>query len=191
MIKLQNIAKRRTHNSVVWQALFASQSISTDYPKMVIAVDDDIDPWDLESVFWAVTFRYQPHRDTKILQGRGAGLDQSGGPYTVGREERIYPTSRSGPQGSSSILMDATRKWAYTPTALPKREYMEHALDLWKKLGLPKLSPKMPWYGVSLGMWPEKHAREAELAAKGNYAAVGEQLMAGRAPFKDDAAEEE
>ncbi len=147
---------------------------------MVIAVDEDIDPWDLESVFWAVTFRYQPHRDTKIIQGRTSSLDQSGGPYTVGQQERIYPTSRSGPEGSSCILMDATRKWAYTPIALPKREYMEHAKELWSKLGLPPLSPKMPWYGTSLGMWPEKHAREAELAEKGAFEALGKEFMAGR-----------
>ena len=186
MIKLQDIAGERPHNMVVWQTLLASQAIATDYPKMVIAVDEDIDPWDLESVFWAVTFRYQPHRDTRIIQGRGASLDQSGGPYTVDREERYYPTSRSGPQGSSSILMDATRKWPYTPVALPKREYMEHALELWDKLGLPKLSPKMPWYGVSLGMWPEKHSRQAKLAEKGDFTAVGEELMAARIPFPDD-----
>ena len=78
------------------------------------------------------------------------------------------------------MLMDATRKWAYTPVALPKRDYMEHALQLWGKLGLPPLSPKMPWYGTSLGMWPEEHARQAELAAKGDFKAVGEELMAGR-----------
>jgi len=180
VIKMQDIAGKRTPNGTVWQALLASQSISPDYPKMVIAVDEDIDSWELDSVFWAVTFRYQPHRDTKIIQGRTAGLDQSAGPYAVDREERIYPTSRSGPQGASSILMDATRKWAYTPIALPKREYMEHAQELWNKLGLPPLTPKKPWYGASLGMWPEKHARQAELAAKGNFDEVAEELMAGR-----------
>ncbi|MDP2646964.1 MAG: UbiD family decarboxylase [Desulfobacterales bacterium] len=180
VIKLQDISGKRTHNSIVWQALLASLAVTTDFPKMVIAVDDDIDTWDLESVFWAVTFRYQPHRDTKIIQGRAAGLDQSAGPYTVEKEERIYPTSRSAPQGGSAILMDATRKWAYTPIALPKREYMEDAKKLWESLGLPKLSPKKPWYGVSLGMWPEEHERQAGLAARGDFKAVAEELMAGR-----------
>jgi UbiD family decarboxylase len=180
VIKMQDIAGKRTHTSIVWQALLASQSLNPDYPKMVIAVDEDIDPWDLDSVFWAVTFRYQPHRDTKIIQGRTSSLDQSGGPYSVGREERIYPSSRSGPEGSSSILMDATRKWAYTPIALPKREYMEQALRLWDRLGLPPLSPKMPWYGTSLGMWPEKYIRQAESAARGDFDSVGRELMAER-----------
>jgi len=51
---------------------------------------------------------------------------------------------------------------------------------------LPKLSPKMPWYGASLGMWPEKHSRQAKLAQKGDFAAVGEELMAARIPFLDE-----
>ncbi|MDP2647487.1 MAG: UbiD family decarboxylase [Desulfobacterales bacterium] len=180
VIKLKAISGKRPHNAVVWQTLMASQAISTDFPKMAIAVDEDIDPWDLESVFWAVTFRYQPHRDTKIIQGRGAGLDQSAGGYDIEHGERIYPTSRTSPQGASSILMDATRKWDYSPIALPKREYMEHAKEIWEKLGFPKLSPKMPWYGVSLGMWPEQEARQAELAAKGDFDAVARELMDNR-----------
>lgn len=177
VIRFQDIAGVRTHGSVVWQALLASQSIATDWPKMVIAVDEDIDPTDLESVFWAVTFRYQPHRDTRIVQGRGASLDQSAGSYSASYEERRYPTGTTSPQGASAILMDATRKWDYTPVSLPKKEYMENSRRIWEELGFPRLKPKAPWYGYDLGIWAEEDERLARLAEKGEFDRVAEALM--------------
>lgn len=179
VIRMQDVGGVRPPNSVVWQALIATQAVTESYPKIVIAVDEDIDPTDLESVFWAVTFRYQPHRDTKIIQGRHAALDQSAGPYNVEQGERWYPSSRTGPEGASSILMDATRKWDYSPVALPKRHYMERAREIWNELGFPPLEPREPWYGVSLGMWPEKYQRQAEMAEAGNFDEVAKELMSG------------
>ncbi len=179
VIRFQDVGGVRTENATVWQALTATLSLSVDYPKIVIAVDEDIDPWDLESVFWAVTFRYMPHRDTKILQGRGGELDQSSSPYTLGKEEMMFPTSRTGPQGASAILIDATRKWDYTPVALPKRHYMERAKEIWEELGFPPLNPREPWYGVSLGLWPEEYQRQVELGERGKFDQVARQLMNG------------
>jgi 4-hydroxy-3-polyprenylbenzoate decarboxylase len=181
VIRLHDIGGVRTHNGIVWQALNASLSISPDWPKIVIAVDEDIDPWDLESVFWAVTCRYQPHRDSRIVQGRTAGLDQSPVPYLAEEEEDDrfrFPTSMSGLQGASAQLMDATRKWDYTPVALPKREYMERARQLWEELGFPRLNPKAPWFGYSLGVWSADYQRQAELAEKGEFDQVAEMLLA-------------
>lgn len=184
VIRFQDVGGRRTRNATVQQALIAALSLSSDFPKIVIAVDDDINPWDLESVFWAVSFRYQPHRDTKIIQGRTSGLDQSIIPYEEdegeGALEKSFPLSRTGPQGSSAILIDATRKWPYTPIALPKRNYMENARRIWQELGFPRLKDTEPWYGVSLGVWPEKYQRQAEWAEKGEFEKVVEDLMKGR-----------
>ena len=180
VIRMQDVGGARTQNYTVWQALLATLSVTADFPKMAIAVDEDIDPWDLESVFWAVSFRYQPHRDTKIIQGRNASLDQSVGPYDIeDRNERFYPTSRVSPQGASAILMDATRKWDYTPIALPKRHYMERAKVIWDELGFPPLKPIEPWYGVSLGVWPEECQRQAELGEQGEFDQLGQELIAG------------
>ncbi len=39
----------------------------------------------------------------------------------------------------------------YPPVSLPKKEFMERALKLWEKEGLPELKLKEPWYGYSLG----------------------------------------
>ena len=43
----------------------------------------------------------------------------------------------------------------FPPISLPKREYMERARQIWEELGLPQLKPESPWYGYSLGEWPE------------------------------------
>ena len=177
VIRMQDIGKQRTAPRTVWRALHSSLAVSSEWPKIVIAVDSDIDPWDLDSVFWGVSFRYMPHRDTQIIQGRGATADQSGGPRTLSLEEQEYPSSRTGPSGNSAILIDATRKWPYTPTSLPTKDYMDRGRQIWEEIGLPALKPMEPWYGVSWGEWPEKYRRHAEMADRGEYDKIAEELM--------------
>jgi 4-hydroxy-3-polyprenylbenzoate decarboxylase len=175
---MQDVAGIRTHPSIVWQAMLASLARSAEYPKVVIAVDEDVDPTNLESVFWAVSFCYQPHRDTRIIQGRSGRLDQSVAPYRDDDDDYArYPRSLTSPEGASTILMDATRKFPYTPISLPKREYMEHAKELWDKLKLPPLQPISPWHGKSLGIWPEEYEVQAELGAHGDFEAVQQRII--------------
>ncbi len=76
----------------------------------------------------------------------------------------------------SSLIIDATKKADLPPVALPPREYMEHALEIWKELGLPEVEPRSPWYGYSLGDWSDDHAKEAVLAVQGRYYETGEKL---------------
>ena len=81
---------------------------------------------------------------------------------------------------TSSILIDATRKWSYPPTSLPRKEFMENARKIWEEEGLPELSAKTPWYGYSLGYWTEENKEEAELALKGEHYKTGEKLARER-----------
>ena len=177
VIRLQDLGGTRTSNRTVWHALQASLAVSTEWPKIAIAVDDDIDPWDLESVFWGICFRYQPHRDTHIVHGRGATADQSGGPRTLTLDEQEFPTNRAGLQGNSSILIDATRKWPYTPTSLPTKKYMERAREIWEEQGLPPLKPREPWHGVSWGEWPESYRRHAEMGDRGEFEQIAAEIL--------------
>jgi 3-polyprenyl-4-hydroxybenzoate decarboxylase len=180
-IQFQDVGGVRTHNSTVWQALYASLSKSPDWPKIVIAVDDDIDPHDADSLNWALAFRFQPHRDLKIVQGRSAILDQSAMPHSMETSYTAhFPTSNTGPQGASAMLIDATRKWPYTPVSLPKREYMERARAIWEELGLPPLRPRTPWYGYDLGVWPEEFRELAELGEQGRFEEAAARLMGRR-----------
>jgi 4-hydroxy-3-polyprenylbenzoate decarboxylase len=75
------------------------------------------------------------------------------------------------------MLVDATRKWAYPPVSLPRREYMERAQELWQELGLPPLRPRTPWHGVSLGRWPEAAARLVALAEQGKDEEAAQLLL--------------
>jgi hypothetical protein len=67
------------------------------------------------------------------------------------------------------MLIDATMKYPMPPIALPKREYMENAKQLWEKLGLPSLRPESPWHGYSLGDWEEEWDKFADEAAAGEW----------------------
>ena len=37
------------------------------YPKLIIVVDEDVDPFDLEQVIWAMTVRFRPERDIAVI----------------------------------------------------------------------------------------------------------------------------
>jgi len=41
---------------------------------------------------------------------------------------------------------------------------MERAKKIWEELGLPKLKPESPWFGYSLGEWPDELGARAERA---------------------------
>ncbi len=166
-LSFQDVGGVRTPNASVWQALFAVMSVDPSWPKIAIAVDDDVDPHDIESVLWAVVDRCQPHRDVKIVQGRASGLDESVAPYEESKEHRPYPTSLVSPQGASIMLVDATRKWSYPPVSLPRKDYMDRGREVWERLGLPKLRPRTPWHGASLGRWPDECAELVRLSESG------------------------
>jgi 4-hydroxy-3-polyprenylbenzoate decarboxylase len=72
------------------------------------------------------------------------------------------------------MLINAMLKRPYPPISLPAREYMEKAKEIWQELGLPALKPQAPWFGYSLGQWPEEFQLEAERAARSEYWTTGE-----------------
>lgn len=157
-----------------WRALHGVLAQTPGHSKIVIVVDDDIDPHDIDSVVWALAYRMQPDTDVKILPRiRGAELDPSAIP--PGEEK----TARDALM--SAMLIDATRKFAYPPLSLPAREFMEGAKKIWEELGLPALKPKVPWFGYSLGYWTKEDAEEAALALKGEHYQTGEKLVKQRA----------
>ncbi len=160
---------RECHQAVVWQALHAVLGRQYKVGKMVIAVDEDIDPSDRESVLWALSYRMQPDADMLIVPGRGVSLDPSGMPPNADPANVIA----QGYTGSA-VLINATRKWDYPPVSLPAREHMERAREIWEEIGLPTLNPRVPWHGYDLGDWSERDRREAEWAVKSEYHRTGE-----------------
>lgn len=62
----------------VKDALMASLSSSYIHPKIVIAVDEDVDPFNPQDVFWAISTRVNPAKDVFIVDGtQGHRLDLS------------------------------------------------------------------------------------------------------------------
>lgn len=156
----------------VWNTLRAAAS-SRNFAawKWVIGVDDDIDSNDLQSVMWALSWRVQPHKDVQIQRGRNTDLDPSGAPVEASFTDRTYPDGLGG----SQIMIDATRNWAYPPVALPTKEFMDEAKEIWEELNLPTLTPHKPWHGYELGYLPDRWAVAAKRAVEGTYLETGEE----------------
>ena len=136
----------------IWRALYGASMLQAAVGKYVIAVDEDIDPDNPDAVFWAMGYRSNPALDVQILPHRSRG---------------------HGPRGSgehdSTMLIDATLKGDMPPVALPKKQYMEEAREIWQRLGLPPLTPQAPWHGYSLGDWTEDWDAAAARAVDGGY----------------------
>ena len=145
--------------------------------KMIVVVDEDIDPRDLASVVWAMSFRMQPHRDVEVRDVKQIHpLDHSiVDPLIGGAREATGAKLRA-----SSLFVDATRKWPYPPTSLPRQDMMERALKIWEEEGLPQLQLKHPWWGYPLGYWPDQEQEEAELALVGEFFKTGYRSLLGR-----------
>ena len=161
------VKMKRENGTQPMDALKVIAAFPRAVPKILVAVDDDIDARDAESVNWAMSYRMQPNRDVEICEtAPSTGLDFSLTPP----DARIEAESMKG----SSILVDATRKWKYPPVSLPKREYMERAVSLWEELHLPPLQLKTPWFGYDLGSWSKEDAEDAERALRGEHYVTGE-----------------
>ena len=90
------------------------------------------------------------------------------------------PTHVSRMASSSALLIDATRPWPYTPVSLPRKDLMENAKEIWEELGFPELTPRMPWFGYSLGAWTPEDEEEAESALRDEHFVTGEKAKSRR-----------
>lgn len=175
-IVVVKIKKRHAEDAKDALRLLAKKFIG----KIAIAVDDDINVRDAENILWAVAYRSQPFRDAEIVDAPLFALDPS-----VARPGEPRGLTTGTPPRSSALLIDATMPWPYPPLSLPKRQYMERALEMWRDLQLPSLALKDPWWGYSLGYWTAEEEQEADLALQGRHYETGAKQERGRRPFGD------
>jgi len=93
--------------------------------KTVIVVDEDIDPWDLPRVLWALSFRFQPSRSQIINRGRSTPLDPS-----LPIDQRDI---------TSRIIMDATIPFDWKEKPIPielDADMIKKIKARWSELGL-------------------------------------------------------
>ena len=163
------LVKIRKQNQDDGQKVLKMINDRLDIGKICIVVDEDIDIYDPGAVYWALGFNMQPHRDVSIVDVPRMSLDPSIVDPQSGRDNLSEQGERS-----TALLIDATRDWSYPPIALPKKQYMERAVEIWERLEFPKLQLKEPWFGYSLGYWQKEDENEAVLAALGDYYLTGE-----------------
>ncbi len=112
------------HSSHVGNAVI-STSTGAYGVKVVIVVDDDIPADDMDRVFWALSTRYQPERDSEIIKrGRSTPLDPS-----LPIDAR-WITSR--------IIIDATTpyEWEEKPPVIDlSKDAVETVKKRWKEYG--------------------------------------------------------
>jgi 3-polyprenyl-4-hydroxybenzoate decarboxylase len=87
---------------------------------MIIAVNEDIHPENLDMLFWAMSYRMRPHQDLRILDHR----DMGHGPRT-GADDNHYEAT------DSAMLINAMIKRPFPPISLPARQFMENAKLIW------------------------------------------------------------
>jgi len=153
-----------TVRTEVWRALHAASTLLADCGKYVIGVSEDIDPENTNAVFWSLAYRANPIEDVHIMPYRSAGH----GPKSGGHREE------------STLLIDATLKEVAPPLALPKREFMENARQIWEELKLPPLTPQPPWHGYSLGDWDSVWDVYAKRAVEEKWEETGQETLARR-----------
>ena len=162
---------RDTLRTEVWRGLHGAATLRPECGKIVIGVCEDIDPESTDAVFWSMAYRTTPLEDVQLLPHR-----------------RGVQGSQYGPKKSeSTMLIDATQKHPMAPLALPGREYMERAKQLWDELKLPALSVKQPWHGYTLGDWTETWEQFAQRTIAGDWEANGLETLKRR---RDDVAPE-
>jgi 4-hydroxy-3-polyprenylbenzoate decarboxylase len=151
--------EKTTPKTEIWRALYGAAFFKGDCGKIVIAVNDDIDPDNADALLWAMAYRMNPTADVRTLDHRGQGHG---------------PKRENDGEEDSTLLMDATMKGDMPPLALPTKDYMERSKAIWEELGLPKLRPQAPWFGYSLGDWLPQWDAAAERAATGRYLENGQ-----------------
>jgi UbiD family decarboxylase len=97
--------------------------------KRITVVDPDVDIRDPIHVDWALNSRFDPKRDTVII-------DDVYVPLQIDPSVR---DARGNVTQGSKLVLDATQKFDAGPFSLPSRDMMMKALDVWRECGLPEL----------------------------------------------------
>ena len=155
-----------TPRTEVWRGLQGAATLMPNCGKVCIAVSEDIDPTNTDAILWSIAYRSNPIEDVHVA------------PYRGGVQGSQY-----GSRGSdSTLLIDATAKGPMPPLALPKREFMERAEELWAELGLPPITLKSPWHGYTLGDWIERWDVYAARAVNGAWEETGRDTLKRQRP---------
>jgi UbiD family decarboxylase len=127
------------------KAMWGAWSLHDVFGKVTIVVDDDVDVRDPFQVEWALCFRMQPAQDVHIVNGTEAlTLDPSQAPPDV-------PASDPRRRISSKVGMDATRKHAFPPLAVPPKDHLARVDADWDRYGIQPVQQLAARVGALVG----------------------------------------
>jgi len=108
--------------------------------KNVILVDDDIDPFNLDEVWWSMVSRLQASRGITILQrGKGAFMDPSQIPELQGFSDTLVV------EAVKPYEWQPRPEWGnkrFPPVAYPSQEIMGTVERKWNSFGIPSKKEK-------------------------------------------------
>ncbi len=133
-----NLEQRYAGHAAQVLALAAQVPGGAYYTKWIIAVDDDVDPTDMDQVIWAMSSRCNPSEDIDVLRNTwSTWLDPTQNPP----EKRPY---------GSKALINACKEHRYLPVFSKRttlgREIYEQVAARWQQLGLPGQVPTVRAY---------------------------------------------
>jgi UbiD family decarboxylase len=116
-------------------ALTAQCPAAAYYTKWIIAVDEDVDPTDVNEVMWALSTRCHPAEDIDVLRNTwSTGLD----PSQFSAENRPY---------GSKALINACKPHRhigqFPPATLLRREVYERVAARWAEFGFAEPPPRL------------------------------------------------
>jgi UbiD family decarboxylase len=147
------VLERNTPRTEVWRALEGATTFMRSVGKMTVAVDEDVNPNNIEEVLWAIAYRTDLMKSVKIEDYQANG-------HAPKLRDREW---------EAKIMIDATMHYPMPPVALPTKEIMEEARAIWEKIGLPPVTPRWKWYGYNLGDWTDEWTKCAERAVAGDW----------------------
>ena len=116
-------------------ALTAQCPAAAYYTKWIIAVDEDVDPTDLNQVLWALSTRCNPSDDLDVLRNT----------WSTGLDPSQYPPE-ARPYGSK-VLINACKPHRhlkeFPPSTLLRQSVYERVSARWSEFGFGEPAPKL------------------------------------------------
>jgi 4-hydroxy-3-polyprenylbenzoate decarboxylase len=126
------------HARTAAHGLFAGKAGA--FVKTVVVVDEDIDPFDLNQVWWAMTARLQASRGVSVMtRGKGAFMDPSCPPEMRGFTDTLLI------EAIRPYEWQPRKEWGgerFPPVAYPTREAMASVEKRWAEYGITGRSRK-------------------------------------------------
>lgn len=130
-----SLEQRHAGHAAQALALAAQVPGGAYYTKWIIAVDDDVDPTDINQVIWALCTRCSPIDDIDILRNT----------WSTWLDPTLNPPDKR-PYGSKALI-NACKEHRHLPVfskrTMLRKEIYDKVASRWRELGLPGQAPQI------------------------------------------------